>query len=41
MSKNRINIKFMKNNILEFISSGEKEQWIPFELDTENTISLK
>lgn len=29
------------NNILEFISSGEKEQWIPFELDTENTISLK
>ncbi|ASW75051.1 ABC transporter ATP-binding protein [Chryseobacterium piperi] len=28
------------NNILEFMVSGEKEQWIPFELDSENIITL-
>jgi len=28
------------NNILEFTVSGEKEQWIPFELDSENIITL-
>lgn len=28
------------NNILEFTVGGEKEQWIPFELDSENIITL-
>ena len=28
------------NNMLEFIVGGEKEQWIPFELDSENIITL-
>ncbi|WEK69121.1 MAG: ABC transporter ATP-binding protein [Candidatus Chryseobacterium colombiense] len=28
------------NNVLEFTVSGEKEQWIPFELDSENIITL-
>lgn len=28
------------NNIIEFTVSGEKEQWIPFELDSENIITL-
>ncbi|PWN68323.1 ABC transporter ATP-binding protein [Chryseobacterium phosphatilyticum] len=28
------------NNIIEFTVSGEKEQWIPFELDSENMITL-
>jgi lipopolysaccharide transport system ATP-binding protein len=28
------------NNIIEFIVGGEKEQWIPFELDSENIITL-
>lgn len=29
------------NNILEFTIGGEKEQWIPFELDSENIITLQ
>lgn len=29
------------NNILEFTVGGEKEQWIPFELDSENIITLQ
>jgi lipopolysaccharide transport system ATP-binding protein len=28
------------NNMIEFTVSGEKEQWIPFELDSENIITL-
>ncbi|GEN74963.1 ABC transporter ATP-binding protein [Chryseobacterium hagamense] len=28
------------NNILEFTVGGEKEQWIPFELESENIITL-
>jgi lipopolysaccharide transport system ATP-binding protein len=28
------------NNILEFTVGGEKEQWIPFELDSDNIITL-
>ncbi|WP_262150671.1 ABC transporter ATP-binding protein [Chryseobacterium foetidum] len=28
------------NNILEFIVSGDEEQWIPIELESENTITL-
>jgi lipopolysaccharide transport system ATP-binding protein len=28
------------NNIIEFTVGGEKEQWIPFELDSENIITL-
>lgn len=28
------------NNVIEFTVSGEKEQWIPFELDSENIITL-
>ncbi|GAA5093225.1 hypothetical protein GCM10023210_23350 [Chryseobacterium ginsengisoli] len=28
------------NNVLEFTVGGEKEQWIPFELDSENIITL-
>lgn len=29
------------NNALEFIVSGDKEQWIPFELETETTIFVE
>lgn len=28
------------NNIFEFVSEGNKELWIPFELESENTITL-
>jgi len=28
------------NNLIEFIVSGDKEQWITFELDTENDVEL-
>lgn len=28
------------NNVFEFIASGEKELWIPFELESENQITL-
>lgn len=28
------------NNIFEFIVSGQEEQWVPFELESENTLTL-
>ena len=31
---------FRVNNILELIATGEKELWIPFELESENTVNL-
>lgn len=40
LSDNKANEPYLRiNNAMEFLVGGEKEQWIPFELETDHTLS--